>query len=565
NQPIQHGTIPVININNGSNDLIRNASMTRVSDLTYYYDLDVLTGDFTGNVSIQTQSLSTGKSVFVQTSNTSFVVDNAPAISSGDTVLAIEENSGENQTVYHAKSNDSSVVYTLKDSPDRAFFTIDARTGVVTLKDNPNFEIKPSYNFTVVVSDSSGNVNRKTITLNIKDVDEINPTIKAVSSTVEDGSYKVGDVLPITVEFDEVVNVAEGIPTLTLKIGDIDRVVNYSAGSGTSTLTFKYKIQLDDATTDLDYIATKALKLNGANISDPSGNKAIITLPAPNSEGSLAASKDIVIDNVLPTLVSVTPANNVTDVVVGSDLILTFDEAIKLGKGVITLSSGNDIKKIDVIDNANQFSIDGKVLTINPSQDLEHGLATYKVVVNAGAIVDLASNPYLGTTTTFTTALNTNVVIFDLTTGKNSAHSDRAFKIDVDYKIYLKVDHDSADISALDPQWTGGENLGAGDLITLVGDGGGKVLGLLNNGVLSKGKVSKLNTKIEWATAIQTAESNAEIGNAFILKKAGFGNRSYSNTQNNVQIWTGGANLELIGKSYNTNIVQNLMQTQNLL
>ncbi|MCK5898247.1 MAG: DUF4214 domain-containing protein, partial [Methylococcales bacterium] len=125
NQSIQHETIPVININNGSNDLIRNASMTRVSDLTYYYDLDVPTGDFTGNVSVHTQSLTTGKIVFVQTSNTTFAVDNAPAISSGDTVLAINENSGENQVVYKATSNDSNAVYTLKNTPDRAFFSID--------------------------------------------------------------------------------------------------------------------------------------------------------------------------------------------------------------------------------------------------------------------------------------------------------------------------------------------------------------------------------------------------------------------------------------------------------
>ncbi|MCK5872449.1 MAG: Ig-like domain-containing protein, partial [Methylococcales bacterium] len=564
NQPIQHATIPVININNGSNDLIRNASMTRVSDLTYYYDLDVPTGDFTGNVSVQTQSLTTGKVFFVKTSNTTFAVDNAPAISSGDTVLAISENSGENQVVYKATSNDSSAVYTLKDTADRAFFSIETRTGVVTLKGNPDFELKDSYSFTVIVSDASGNVNRKSITLTIKNVDEISPTIKTVSSTVEDGSYKVGDVLPITVEFDEIVNVT-GSPTLTLKIGAIERVVNYSAGAGTTTLTFNYKIQTADSTTDLGYISTAALKLNGATISDPSGNKAIITLSAPNAEGSLAASKDITIDNVAPTLSSLTPSNNATDVVIGSDVVLTFDEAIKLGKGKVTLSSGNDIKIFDVTDNAGQFSIDGKVLTLNPPKDLEHGLATYKVVVDAGAIVDLASNPYVGISTTFKTAINTNVVIFDLTTGKNSAHSDRDFKIDVDYKIYLKVDHDSANVAEPPTKWTGGENLGAGDLITLVGDGGGKVLGTLKNGVLSNGKASKLNTKIEWATAVQTGEGNAQIGNAFVLKKAGFGSRSYSNAQNNIQVWTGGANLELIGKAYNTNILQNLMQTQNLL
>ncbi|MCK5728259.1 MAG: DUF4214 domain-containing protein [Methylococcales bacterium] len=564
NQPIQHGTIPVININNGDNNLTQNASMTRVSDLTYYYDFDVPSGDFTGNVNVSTRSLTTGKIVPVQTSNTTFSVDNAPAILSSDVLLAINENIGENQAVYTAESNDSSAIYSLKDSPDRAFFNINSGTGVVTLKDNPNFEIKPSYNFTVVVSDSSGNLSQKTITLNIKDDDEIIPTIKVVSSTIENGSYRVGDVIPISIEFSEIVNV-KGLPTLTLKIGDVERVVNYNSGSGTTTLTFNYKAKADDTSTDLGYISSNALKLNGAIISDSSGNKADITLPAPTAEGSLVASKDIIIDNTTPTLKNLTPSDDSSDVAIGSNIVLTFNEAIKLGKGKITLSNDNDIKRFDIKENADQFSIDDNVLTLNLNNGLEHGLTTYKVSVDAGVIVDLASNPYLGVTTTFKTGVNTNVVIFDMTSGKNSAHSDRKFKTDVDYKIYLKVDHNSANVTEPPTKWTGGENLGAGDFITFVGDGGGKVLGFHKNGVLSNGKASKLNTKIEWATAVQTDEGNASVGNAFVLKKAGVGSRSFSNAQNNVSLWTGGANLELIGKSYNTNIQQSLMQTQGLL
>ena len=55
--------------------------------------------------------------------------------------------------------------------------------------------------------------------------------VTGVSSTASDGSYKVGDVIPITVEFSEVVNVS-GTPQLTLETGSSDAVVNYSSAQG---------------------------------------------------------------------------------------------------------------------------------------------------------------------------------------------------------------------------------------------------------------------------------------------------------------------------------------------
>ena len=565
NQPIQHETIPVINIHNGALDIIDGASMIRVSDLTYYYDLDVPAGDFTGKVSLQTKSLTSGKIVKVTTSNPSFEVDNAPEISSGTTVLTLNENSGKDQVVYKAISDDSGAVYTLKDTPDRAFFTISSRTGVVTLNENPDFEIRSSYEFTVIASDASGNINQKTINLAVNDIDEIKPKITKVSSTLENGNYKAGDVIPITVEFDEVV-VIEGVPTLTLKIGTEERAINYTSGAGTNTLSFNYTVQATDSTTDLGYVSTRSLALNNsANITDPLGNKADITLPTPTAEGSLAQNKDISIDNVVPTLVAISPSNNSNNISIDSNLSFTYNENITLGKGKIILTSGNDIKRIDVIENTDQLTIEGKVLTVNPSTDFSKGLSTYTLTVDTGAIVDLAKNPAKGLITNFTTAINTSVVIFDTTTGENSSHSGREFKVDVNYDIYLKVDSNASTLTAFTQAktWKGGENLGQGDVIHLVGNGG-QVKGALKNGVLSQGKLSRLNTKIEWFTAVQNDKKTAQTGKAFILKKAGVGTRSFDNANNTGRFWTGGVDLQLIGKDYNTNILPTLMQTQGL-
>src|SRR5205823_2130522 len=130
----------------------------------------------------------------------------------------------------------------------------------------------------------------------------VRPTVSAVSSTAANGAYKIGDVIPITVAFSEAVFVT-GTPQLTLATaGAANEAVNYTSGSGTSTLTFSYTVQAGDVSADLDYLSTSALALNGGTIGDSAGNAAVLVLAAPGSAGSLGANNDIVIDGVRPSV-----------------------------------------------------------------------------------------------------------------------------------------------------------------------------------------------------------------------------------------------------------------------
>ena len=54
-------------------------------------------------------------------------------------------------------------------------------------------------------------------------------TVTSVSSTAPNGTYKVGDVIPITVTFSANVTVT-GTPQLTLETGSTDVVVDYTSG-----------------------------------------------------------------------------------------------------------------------------------------------------------------------------------------------------------------------------------------------------------------------------------------------------------------------------------------------
>ncbi|HSF28659.1 MAG TPA: hypothetical protein VLA53_06535, partial [Nitrosopumilaceae archaeon] len=125
-------------------------------------------------------------------------------------------------------------------------------------------------------------------------IDTTSPTVTNVSSTSSDGSYNVGETIDITVTFSGAVNVS-GVPQLLLETGLLDRYANYVSGSGTSTLTFNYVVQIGDTTTDLDYVATNSLELNSGTIKDVALNNAILTLPTPGTAGSLSANKNIFI------------------------------------------------------------------------------------------------------------------------------------------------------------------------------------------------------------------------------------------------------------------------------
>ncbi|WP_370539755.1 MBG domain-containing protein [Algoriphagus sp. Y33] len=132
-------------------------------------------------------------------------------------------------------------------------------------------------------------------------VDSINPVVTSVTSSGENGIYKIGDELFIQVIFDQAVIVSGGAPTLSLETGVTDREVNYTSGSGTNTLNFSYTVQNGDQTSDLDYTSAGALSLNGSVIQNTSGDDAILTLPAVGSANSLAGQKNLVIDGVRPT------------------------------------------------------------------------------------------------------------------------------------------------------------------------------------------------------------------------------------------------------------------------
>ncbi len=111
------------------------------------------------------------------------------------------------------------------------------------------------------------------------------------------------------------------------------------------------------------------------------------------------------LDTTAPTVTKFSPSDEATGIAIGSNIVLSFSEAIAKGAGNIVLktAAGVVVTTYAAASSAN-LSISGNTLTIDPSADLSHSTA-YSVEFAAGSIKDLAGNNYAGTTTyNFTTA-----------------------------------------------------------------------------------------------------------------------------------------------------------------
>lgn len=171
--------------------------------------------------------------------------------------------------------------------------------------------------------------------------------VSGVTSSATNGYLKLGSsAITISVTFTGSVTPTYTTgtkPYLLLETGSTDReaFITSSSGSATSTLNFSYTVQAGDVSSDLDYVDTTSLVLNGGTIKNGTDN-ADLTLPAPGAAGSLGANKALVVDGVVPTIVGVTSTKapgwyGLNDVI---DIDIEFSEPVTTSSSTLTLETG---------------------------------------------------------------------------------------------------------------------------------------------------------------------------------------------------------------------------------
>ncbi|EHK57775.1 beta strand repeat-containing protein [Allomesorhizobium alhagi] len=225
------------------------------------------------------------------------------------------------------------------------------------------------------------------------------PEITSVNVTNPDGLYKEGDVIWVTMTFDQAVTVAGGIPSLVLETGSTDRLATYASGSGTGTLTFSYTVQAGDLSADLDYHPIGIFTLNGATIRSATTNVgALLRLPIAEGPNSISGQHDIAVDGVAPVVASVSvPANGTYTAGQNLDFIVNLSEAVVVDttggtpRIAVTLDTGGTVY-------ANYVSGSGGSvlvfrLTVSAGQLDANGISVGgSIDFNGGTLRDAAGN-----------------------------------------------------------------------------------------------------------------------------------------------------------------------------
>ncbi len=225
-------------------------------------------------------------------------------------------------------------------------------------------------------------------------IDTTAPTVTSVNSAAS-GIYKAADAIAITVTFSEIVNVT-GTPQLTLETGTTDRTANYASGSGSNTLTFNYTVQAGDVSSNLDYVGTTSLTLNGGTITDFVTNAATLTLPTPGASGSLGFNAAIEIDTTAPIVTSVSSTTSNGSYNAGSiiTVTMTFSEVVNVtGTPTLTLETGTTDQTINYVSGSGTtvLTFDYTVQAGDTSSDLDY-VSTTSLALNGGTIKDVVTN-----------------------------------------------------------------------------------------------------------------------------------------------------------------------------
>lgn len=176
-----------------------------------------------------------------------------------------------------------------------------------------------------------------------KALDIAAPVATSIGVSDSDGTYTFGQTLTVTVTFSEPVYVT-GTPQISLNSGG--KAV-YSSGSGGEVLKFTYTIASGESSSDLDYTSRSPFVLTNGSIKDVSGKDATLVFATPGAKGSIANTKSIVIDGVIPSITNITSSSTSNGSYKAStniQLEVTFNDTVKVnttsGTPSITLNSG---------------------------------------------------------------------------------------------------------------------------------------------------------------------------------------------------------------------------------
>ncbi|WP_034880286.1 SwmB domain-containing protein, partial [Endozoicomonas montiporae] len=210
--------------------------------------------------------------------------------------------------------------------------------------------------------------------------------LKDINSTSESGIYKAGDVINITVSFNQkvIVDTTSGTPTLTLNNGQTATLVE-SGGTKARVFNFSYTVQAGDSVNDLDVVS---INNNGGRFYGGGGpNNGTVDVSSAvvsslDSEDTLAGSKEIHIDTTAP-------ATTISSAQYDPDTNMLVLDGVGFN-GILSANAPADSTELRLVLDWSKLSyqVNGS-LTESFSED---DVLSAKVVDNSTLIIELAAS-----------------------------------------------------------------------------------------------------------------------------------------------------------------------------
>jgi hypothetical protein len=234
---------------------------------------------------------------------------------------------------------------------------------------------------------NGGNLNNATIFV----IEATRPTITAITSTTSDDTYKVGDDINITMQFDESVTLSGGTLDLTFDLEGTDQTLNVPTFTNSNSTSATYTVQEGDTTSDLT-IGSIALGTGAALTDVVENNPNAMTNFTPAT--TLASAHAIEIDGILPTITSVTSTSDEGSYSIGETVNVTvsFYEPVDLSGGdfIVTLETGGVDQTVTISTITSAMTASESYIV--QSSDESSALEVKSIALSAGSLSDAAGN-----------------------------------------------------------------------------------------------------------------------------------------------------------------------------
>lgn len=232
------------------------------------------------------------------------------------------------------------------------------------------------------------------------------PTLR--TSSPADNAAGVAVNANIVLTMSETVRVGTGNVTILNSDGSIARTISVTDATQVTVSGNSVTI---NPTNDLIAGAGYYVNIASGALMDAAGNVYAGLSGSTAFNFSTAAS----VDNIPPSLVSVSPSDNATGVAPSSNLTLNFNESVRAGSGnLVIFNSNGTVAQTIAMTDTKQVTYAGSAVTVNPSTDLSPG-SSYYITIASGAIADTAGNAFSGIvgTTAYNFSVATGVVADD--------------------------------------------------------------------------------------------------------------------------------------------------------